>query len=84
MRAEKKERQEKKKGIVKKQASPRERAGRRGDRGRSGGDTGGRCEQHLARHREGLVNRLEEKRVAKRARARERNAGGGKESKNDC
>ena len=69
MRAEKKERQEKKKGIVKKQASPRERAGRRGDRGRSGGDTGGRCEQHLARHRGGLVNRLE---ASCEARARER------------
>ena len=41
-------------GIVQKTSlSPRERAGRRGDRS-GGGHTGGRREQHLARHREGV------------------------------
>ena len=40
-----------KKSRKKKQVSPRERAGRRGGRGRRCGDTGGRREQHLARHR---------------------------------
>lgn len=77
-----KQRRRKKKGNRQKtKVSPRERAGRRGDRGRRGGDTRGRREQHLARHRVVAGSWRGERRKARRE---EKTQVGKRKTENEC